>query len=175
MDKSFGKSNGVSITARWRAASARVQARAARLSRMAQDGSLSVDAMAEALERPGELAGMHFFNPVHRMPLVEVVRGAKSSDEAVATVHRLALDLGKVPVVVADGAGFVVNRILGPYLNEAGWLLSDGATIEEIAKKLDWQQHTVRGAIAGALKRKLGLDVRSEKQDARGRVYRLNG
>ncbi|MSR35594.1 MAG: fatty oxidation complex subunit alpha [Gemmatimonadetes bacterium] len=94
--------------------------------------SLSVDAMAEALERPQELVGMHFFNPVHRMPLVEVVRGARSSDDAVATVYRLALDLGKVPVVVGDGAGFVVNRILGPYLNEAGWLLGDGATIEQI-------------------------------------------
>src|SRR6185503_7937873 len=94
--------------------------------------SLSVDAMAEALQRPEELVGMHFFNPVHRMPLVEVVRGARSSDEAVATVHELALELGKVPVVVADAPGFVVNRILGPYLNEAGWLLADGATIEQI-------------------------------------------
>lgn len=94
--------------------------------------SLSVDAMAEALRRPQELVGMHFFNPVHRMPLVEVVRGARSSDEAVATVYRLALDLGKVPVVTADGPGFVVNRILGPYLNEAGWLLADGATVEQI-------------------------------------------
>ena len=94
--------------------------------------SLSVDQMAEALERPERLCGMHFFNPVHRMPLVEVVRGRRSSDEAVATVYRLALELGKVPVVVADGPGFVVNRILGPYLNEAGWLLADGATIEEI-------------------------------------------
>ena len=94
--------------------------------------SLSVDQMAEALERPERLCGMHFFNPVHRMPLVEVVRGRRSSDGAVATVYRLALELGKVPVVVADGPGFVVNRILGPYLNEAGWLLADGATIEEI-------------------------------------------
>ncbi len=94
--------------------------------------SLSVDAMAEPLARPQELVGMHFFNPVHRMPLVEVVRGPRSSEEAVATVYRLALDLGKVPVVVADGAGFVVNRILGPYLNEAGWLLADGASIERI-------------------------------------------
>ena len=94
--------------------------------------SLSVDQIAEALERPERLCGMHFFNPVHRMPLVEVVRGRRSSDEAVATVYRLALELGKVPVVVADGPGFVVNRILGPYLNEAGWLLADGATIEEI-------------------------------------------
>ena len=94
--------------------------------------SLSVDEMAEALVRPEQFCGMHFFNPVLRMPLVEVVRGARSSDEAIATVYRLAVELGKVPVVVADGAGFVVNRILGPYLNEAGWLLADGASVEEI-------------------------------------------
>ena len=94
--------------------------------------SLAVDAMAETLARPAQLCGMHFFNPVHRMPLVEVVRGSRSTEAAVATVYRLALDLGKIPVVVADGPGFVVNRILGPYLNEAGWLVADGATVEEI-------------------------------------------
>ncbi|MGE0158344.1 MAG: 3-hydroxyacyl-CoA dehydrogenase NAD-binding domain-containing protein [Gemmatimonadales bacterium] len=94
--------------------------------------SLSVDAMAEALERPERFCGMHFFNPVDRMPLVEVVRGAESSAAAVATVYALALRLGKVPVVTADGPGFVVNRILGPYLNEAGHLLGDGATVDEI-------------------------------------------
>ena len=85
--------------------------------------SLSVDAMAEALQHPERFCGMHFFNPVDRMPLVEVVRGSRSSDEAVATVHALSLRLGKVPVVVRDGPGFVVNRILGPYLNEAGYLV----------------------------------------------------
>ena len=94
--------------------------------------SLSVGAMAEALARPERFCGMHFFNPVHRMPLVEVIRGTRSSDEAVASVYQLALDLGKVPVVVGDGPGFVVNRILGPYLNEAGWLLVDGVAIEQI-------------------------------------------
>jgi 3-hydroxyacyl-CoA dehydrogenase/enoyl-CoA hydratase/3-hydroxybutyryl-CoA epimerase len=94
--------------------------------------SLSVDGMAEALERPDRFCGMHFFNPVHRMPLVEVVRGAATSPEALATVYALALRLGKVPVVVGDGPGFVVNRILGPYLNEAGFLLGDGAPIRQI-------------------------------------------
>jgi 3-hydroxyacyl-CoA dehydrogenase/enoyl-CoA hydratase/3-hydroxybutyryl-CoA epimerase len=94
--------------------------------------SLSVDRMAEALERPERFCGMHFFNPVDRMPLVEVVRGSRSSEAAVATVYALALRLGKVPVVTADGPGFVVNRILGPYLNEAGYLLGDGAAIEKI-------------------------------------------
>jgi 3-hydroxyacyl-CoA dehydrogenase/enoyl-CoA hydratase/3-hydroxybutyryl-CoA epimerase len=94
--------------------------------------SLSVDQMAEGLERPERFCGMHFFNPVDRMPLVEVVRGATSSDVAIATVYALALRLGKVPVVVRDGPGFVVNRILGPYLNEAGYLLGDGAAIDRI-------------------------------------------
>lgn len=94
--------------------------------------SLSVDAMAEALQRPGNLAGMHFFNPVHRMPLVEVIVGRQSTDQAVATVIALTRRLGKTPVVVRDGPGFLVNRILAPYLNEAGWLLADGASIEQV-------------------------------------------
>ena len=94
--------------------------------------SLSVEEMASALSRPERFCGMHFFNPVHRMPLVEVIRAPDTSDEAVATIYKLCLDLGKVPVVVGDGPGFLVNRILGPYLNEAGFLLSDGASIETI-------------------------------------------
>ncbi|MBT8487896.1 MAG: fatty oxidation complex subunit alpha, partial [Gemmatimonadetes bacterium] len=94
--------------------------------------SLSVDEMATAMKRPERFCGMHFFNPVHRMPLVEVVRGRRSSDVAVTTVYQLALTLGKVPVVTADGPGFLVNRILGPYLNEAGFLLADGYSVEAI-------------------------------------------
>lgn len=94
--------------------------------------SLSVDEMATALTRPERFCGLHFFNPVHRMPLVEVVRGARSGDDAIATVHAFAVRLGKVPVVVRDGPGFLVNRILGPYLNEAGWLLGEGARIERV-------------------------------------------
>jgi len=95
--------------------------------------SLSVDGMAEALDRPEDFGGMHFFNPVHKMPLVEVVRGRRTSDVTTATIYALALELGKVPVVVRkDGPGFLVNRILGPYLNEAGWLLHDGASVEAV-------------------------------------------
>lgn len=94
--------------------------------------SLSVTEMAKALERPEQFCGMHFFNPVDRMPLVEVVRGPETSDAVVATVYELALTLGKVPVVVGDGPGFLVNRVLGPYLNEAGFLLQDGMSIEDV-------------------------------------------
>ncbi|MCG6955462.1 MAG: enoyl-CoA hydratase/isomerase family protein [Gemmatimonadetes bacterium] len=94
--------------------------------------SLSVSALSEGLRDPGRFCGMHFFNPVHRMPLVEIVRGVHTTDETVARVYALALALDKVPVVVGDGPGFVVNRILGPYLNEAGYLLGDGAAVKEI-------------------------------------------
>jgi 3-hydroxyacyl-CoA dehydrogenase/enoyl-CoA hydratase/3-hydroxybutyryl-CoA epimerase len=94
--------------------------------------SLSIDEMATALQRPGQFIGMHFFNPVHRMPLVEIVRGEKTEEAAIATIFNLSLRMGKVPVVVKDGPGFLVNRVLTPYLNEAGFLLGEGASVDEI-------------------------------------------
>jgi 3-hydroxyacyl-CoA dehydrogenase/enoyl-CoA hydratase/3-hydroxybutyryl-CoA epimerase len=118
--------------------------------------SLSVTDMGRALQRPSRFCGMHFFNPVHRMPLVEVIRGSETSDVAIATVYQLALRLGKVPVVVGDGAGFLVNRILGPYINEAGFLLSDGASIElidRVAKRFGMPMGPLR------LVDEVGIDV----------------
>ena len=118
--------------------------------------SLSVDEMASALARPENFVGMHFFNPVHRMPLVEVVRGTRSSDHAVATTYALALTLGKVPVVTNDGPGFLVNRILGPYMNEAGFLLADGASVEAVdgaAKKFGMPMGPLR------LVDEVGIDI----------------
>lgn len=94
--------------------------------------SLSVDAMAAGLRRPAQFAGMHFFNPVHRMPLVEVVRGKDTDPAAVETIAALAVRLGKVPVVTADGPGFLVNRILGSCLNEAGHMLDDGLDAQAV-------------------------------------------
>lgn len=88
--------------------------------------SLSVDEMASVLEHPGRFAGMHFFGPVHRMPLVEVVRGEKTDPGTIETIAALAVRMGKVPVVTRDGPGFLVNRILGLALNEAGHLLDEG-------------------------------------------------
>lgn len=118
--------------------------------------SLSITRMQEGLARPKRFCGMHFFNPVHRMPLVEIVRGRATSDATVATVFALALRLGKTPLVVNDGAGFLVNRILGPYLNEAGWLLADGASVEAIDGAL-----TRFGMPMGPLRLldEIGLDV----------------
>ena len=94
--------------------------------------SLSVEEMATSLAAPGRFVGMHFFNPVHKMPLVEVIRGPQTTDGAVATIYALAIRMGKIPVVVRDGPGFLVNRILSPYLNEAGYLLGEGASIDSI-------------------------------------------
>ena len=98
--------------------------------------SLSVDELAAASDRPDRVVGLHFFNPVHKMPLVEVVRGEASSDEALATALGFALDMGKNPVVVEDGPGFLVNRLLAPYLNEAGHLLAEGAGVRSIDRAL---------------------------------------
>ncbi|UCC27041.1 MAG: enoyl-CoA hydratase/isomerase family protein [Gemmatimonadales bacterium] len=94
--------------------------------------SLSVDEMASALKRPDRFCGMHFFNPVHRMPLVEIIRGEQTSADTLSTVHALAIRMGKVPVLCGDGPGFLVNRILGPYLNEAGHLLTEGVAIQDV-------------------------------------------
>jgi 3-hydroxyacyl-CoA dehydrogenase/enoyl-CoA hydratase/3-hydroxybutyryl-CoA epimerase len=98
--------------------------------------ALSITEMARALRRPDAFCGMHFFNPVHRMPLVEVVRGQQSSDRTIASVFALARTLEKTPIIVKDGPGFLVNRILSPYLNEAGYLLADGAAIEAVDEAL---------------------------------------
>lgn len=98
--------------------------------------SLSITEMQKGLARPAQFAGMHFFNPVDRMPLVEVIRGEQTNDETVATVFAVARKLEKTPVIVRDGAGFLVNRILAPYLNEAGWLLSDGVSVDDVDKAL---------------------------------------
>ena len=88
--------------------------------------SLSVDEMASVLARPGRFAGMHFFGPVHRMPLVEIVRGVETDSDTVETIATLVVRMGKVPVVTRDGPGFLVNRVLGLALNEAGHLLDEG-------------------------------------------------
>jgi len=94
--------------------------------------SLSVDAIAEGLPHPERVCGFHFFNPVKRMPLVEVVRGVRTSEATVAEMAALALRLGKTPVVVRDVAGFLVNRLLGPYLDEAVRLFAGGADIAHV-------------------------------------------
>jgi 3-hydroxybutyryl-CoA dehydrogenase len=95
--------------------------------------SLSITEVASATKRPEKVIGMHFFNPVPVMKLVEVIRGIKTSDETNQAVIALSEALGKVPVQVDEGPGFVVNRILIPMINEAVGILADGvATAEDI-------------------------------------------
>ncbi|MBN9517736.1 multifunctional fatty acid oxidation complex subunit alpha [bacterium] len=94
--------------------------------------ALSVTRLAAVTPHPARVAGLHFFNPVHRMQLVEVVRGRDTGDGTVATLVEFVRKLGKVPVVVADSPGFLVNRILFPYLDEAVRLVLDGVPGEEV-------------------------------------------
>jgi 3-hydroxyacyl-CoA dehydrogenase/enoyl-CoA hydratase/3-hydroxybutyryl-CoA epimerase len=97
--------------------------------------ALSVSRIAEAVEHPGRVAGLHFFNPVHRMPLVEVVRGRSTDDATIATLVDLVRKLGKAPVVVADSPGFLVNRILFPYMDEAVRLVLEGVPGEAVDRE----------------------------------------
>ena len=94
--------------------------------------TIPITRIASAAAQAGRVVGMHFFNPVHKMPLVEVIRGERSSEEAVATIFDLARRLGKTPVVVRDAPGFLVNRVLAPYLSESVRLLQDGCRIEDV-------------------------------------------
>ena len=103
--------------------------------------TISITFLAEALERPENFVGMHFFNPVSRMPLVEVIRGEKSSEEAISTTVALATKMGKVPVVVNDCPGFLVNRVLFPYFGAFDLLLKQGADfahVDKVMEKFGW-------------------------------------
>ena len=99
--------------------------------------TISITRLAMALRRPESFCGMHFFNPVPRMPLVEVIRGEKSSEAAVATAVAYAQALGKTPIVVADCGGFLVNRVLFPYFAAFDLLLKDGVDYERIDKAME--------------------------------------
>lgn len=100
--------------------------------------TLPITQIAEKAARPERVVGMHFFNPVHKMPLVEVIYGKKTAPEVTATIFDLAKKWGKTPVVVKDAPGFLVNRILAPYLGEAVRLLLEGVPMEAL-------DHALRG------------------------------
>jgi len=88
--------------------------------------ALPITQIQAGLARPARVAGLHFFNPVHKMPLVEIVRGRDTAEETLLGAESLARELGKIPVRVEDAPGFLVNRLLAPYLNEAVRLLEEG-------------------------------------------------
>jgi 3-hydroxyacyl-CoA dehydrogenase/enoyl-CoA hydratase/3-hydroxybutyryl-CoA epimerase/enoyl-CoA isomerase len=99
--------------------------------------TISIDLLAKNLKRPENFCGMHFFNPVHMMPLVEVIRGAKTSEETIATTVAYAKAMGKTPVVVNDCPGFLVNRILFPYFGGFCALVRDGADFQHVDKVME--------------------------------------
>jgi 3-hydroxyacyl-CoA dehydrogenase/enoyl-CoA hydratase/3-hydroxybutyryl-CoA epimerase/enoyl-CoA isomerase len=99
--------------------------------------TISISLLAESLKRPQNFVGMHFFNPVNMMPLVEVIRGKQSSEDAVAATVKLASRMGKTPVVVNDCPGFFVNRVLFPYFAGFHMLMRDGADFQAIDKAME--------------------------------------
>ena len=121
--------------------------------------SLPIDAIAAETPHPERVVGMHFFNPVHKMPLVEVVVGEGSAPWAVNTVHDLARRLGKTPVVVRSGPGFLVNRLLTFTLAEALWLLDEGHRMEDVDRAMkSWGMPMGPIALTDAV----GIDVAFE-------------
>ncbi|HEU5323381.1 MAG TPA: 3-hydroxyacyl-CoA dehydrogenase NAD-binding domain-containing protein, partial [Methylomirabilota bacterium] len=154
--------------------------------------SLSVDALASGLLHPGRFVGFHFFNPVHRMPLVEVVRGARTSDVALVTAVALARRLGKTPVVVKDSPGFLVNRVLMPYLREALHMVEEGFAVTDLdAAMRDFGMpmgpfevvdevgldvaHKVGAVLVNAFPERMAPSAYLEKLVAAGRLGRKNG
>lgn len=118
--------------------------------------ALSVTEMMKELKNPARGVGFHFFNPVHLMPLVEIIKGKETSDQTLADALALACLLNKTPILVKDAPGFLVNRILLSYINEAGRILEEGGEIEEIDRTM-----TAFGMPMGPLmlSDEVGLDV----------------
>jgi len=130
--------------------------------------SLSITALADGLAHPERFIGMHFFNPAERMPLVEVIPGQMSSDATVATVIALARAMGKTPIRVKDRPGFLVNRVLLPYIKEAALMFEAGESVEKIDRTLmDF------GMPMGAflLIDEVGLDIGSEVAGVLHKAY----
>jgi 3-hydroxybutyryl-CoA dehydrogenase len=120
--------------------------------------SLSVTRLAAQLQQPNRFVGMHFFNPVPMMPLVEVIRGLQTPDAAVAAVVELSKAIGKTPIVVKNSAGFVVNRLLCPMINEAIFVYAEGlASAQEIDDGMKLGCNHPIGPLA--LADLIGLDV----------------
>jgi 3-hydroxybutyryl-CoA dehydrogenase len=120
--------------------------------------SISITRLATATRRPDKVIGMHFFNPVPAMKLVEVIRGLQTSDATFAATRDLAARLGKAPVEVHDSPGFVSNRVLMPMINEAAFALMEGvATVEAIDQVMVLGMNHPMGPLA--LADLIGLDV----------------
>lgn len=98
--------------------------------------TIPIARLAEASARPDHVIGLHFFSPVEKMPLVEIITHAGTADWVTATTHAYARKIGKTPIVVHDAPGFYVNRILSPYMAEAALLLQEGVRMEELDRAM---------------------------------------
>jgi 3-hydroxyacyl-CoA dehydrogenase/enoyl-CoA hydratase/3-hydroxybutyryl-CoA epimerase len=154
--------------------------------------ALSIDSIAAGLTYPDRVIGIHFFNPVHRMQLVEIVRGAKTSGRTLERALRLVRQIGKLPVIVKDSPGFMVNRILLPYLVEAVRLFRTGYRLDIIDKTmldfgmpmgplrlidevgLDVSEY-VANALSDRIKHLAPIDDTLQKMIARGWLGRKSG
>ncbi len=130
--------------------------------------SLSITEISKSIKHPERVIGMHFFNPVEKMPLVEIVRGAQTSEAAISLTCSLTTKLGKYPIVVEDVPGFLVNRILTPYLVEAAHLVSEGYMIEDIDRAA-----TRFGMPMGPIRLldEVGLDVAAHVSEILAQAY----
>lgn len=138
--------------------------------------SLSITEMASGLKKPERFVGMHFFSPVNRMPLVEVIPGENTSEDTIASIVALSKRLKKTPIVVKNCAGFLVNRVLIPYVNEAVHLLQDGvdiALIDQIAEKYGMPLGPL--ALADEVGLDVGYKVAKILEDAYGKRMKTAG
>ena len=118
--------------------------------------TLPISEIAKASGRPENVVGMHYFSPVEKMPLLEVITTEQTSDRATTTAVAVGKRQGKTVIVVNDGAGFYTTRIIGPYSNEAGWLLTEGASVEDIDEAMTAWGFPVGPLLLGD---EVGLDV----------------
>jgi len=121
--------------------------------------ALSISDLQKVANRPGRVAGLHFFNPVDKMPLVEVIAGARTDSSTLDTLVALALKLGKIPIIVADRPGFLVNRLLGVMLAEACLIVEAGTSwksLDQLAVKFGWAMGPFR------LIDVIGIDIAAE-------------
>ncbi len=140
--------------------------------------TIPINELASVLQRPENFCGMHFFNPVHRMPLVEIIRGEKTAESTIARIVAWASKMGKTPIVVNDCPGFFVNRVLFPYFAGFGQLLRDGADFRQVdkvmEKKFGWPMgpaqlldvvgidtaHHAQAVMAAGFPQRMGKDYR---------------
>ncbi len=121
--------------------------------------ALSINELQKVARHPERVCGMHFFNPVHKMPLIEIIRGNATNDKTIATIFHFAQKLNKTPIVVQDSPGFLVNRLLGVYLNEACLIAQEGYDfqwIDFIVKKFGMPMGPFR------LIDEVGIDIAEE-------------